>query len=565
MKQAAKERESRLVFAARHYLPLTRVYTYRPELGVPNYAAPFTDQISAAETLLGRDRPLSLADPPNRASSAPVAHDHNRSPVSFFERMSSEKRLGVLERLSRHSNDVAKANALGAVAPFLTSDELDSAIALVATLDEGFARAHAVGAIASYLSADQVRRLVLDATKIKDLFFQLLTVTLLLGNPDLELKREVVDAVSGRVDNLHDPLERALILSLLSPSIEYTQRRLSLAAAAKDAMIANRRRRMPRTLILSMLAEHLPQTEIEWLVLQIVRFKGISGNAAYFLLAPHVSRRQFEFLTRSLARSVYSATHLGGLAGLLPHDRREDALLCISEIKRIDIRGALLVGMAISLSGRLLALAENIAEKIPQGQTRLDVFAALAAAKEHEGRLEKQIETAVKFEMPQIVAQAYRERSESIKPVEILRRASLGLDAPVGREANVNGDKGRVGPQSLPEAPPRLWKPGAVGRPNSGEDSDIRLIDFLRDVYGPYFLGFRGKLRAYIFKNDKPLYRKIYQYEAKGKALPDDIHMPSEREKADLRRVSQAQEAVKRLAQSSRRTRRRPDREPRPG
>ena len=109
-------------------------------------------------------------------------------------------------------------------------------------------------------------------------------------------------------------------------------------------------------------------------------------------------------------------------------------------------------------------------------------------------------------------------------------------------------------PTELPPEPPRLWPGRRMGRPKAGEGPEM-LFAFLREVYGPYFPHCRDKLRVYLFKNDRRLWRAIIDYEEHegGRSLPSDIAMPTVREVARALVRRAGSEGLDRLTEPERR------------
>ena len=104
---------------------------------------------------------------------------------------------------------------------------------------------------------------------------------------------------------------------------------------------------------------------------------------------------------------------------------------------------------------------------------------------------------------------------------------------------------------SLPENPPKLWKP-ARGRPPVGEVGS-RLLTFLREVYGGYLPKFKDRLRGYIYQKDRKLYQAIADFEREN-VLPDDLAMSNRDEKLQSRIRKAYEEGVGSLSPSERRS-----------
>jgi hypothetical protein len=78
----------------------------------------------------------------------------------------------------------------------------------------------------------------------------------------------------------------------------------------------------------------------------------------------------------------------------------------------------------------------------------------------------------------------------------------------------------------LPENP-RLWDFDFRGR--RAGDKEAVLLEFLRDVYGPYLPQHKYEIREFIFRTDKKLYQAIKVYGFKN--LPENLPMPSRSER----------------------------------
>lgn len=140
-----------------------------------------------------------------------------------------------------------------------------------------------------------------------------------------------------------------------------------------------------------------------------------------------------------------------------------------------------------------------------------------------------------------------RRNTESISAFDSPPAEALSSFAPVGFEADVK--KARppqtpsVATDGTPNPPDRKWAPRAAGRPRKGEGGET-LFAFLREVYGPYFVEHRKKLRSYIHSWDKTLWDAIKRYEINVGPLPHDIRMPTQRENAQERIFRAAKKLV---------------------
>ncbi|MHA6298773.1 hypothetical protein [Devosia sp. CAU 1758] len=78
--------------------------------------------------------------------------------------------------------------------------------------------------------------------------------------------------------------------------------------------------------------------------------------------------------------------------------------------------------------------------------------------------------------------------------------------------------------RQLPDSPPRYWPKRPKGA--AGQGVAESLIEFLRDVYGPYFPHCRTNMRSYLRRNDPSLYQAINDFERRN-SLPAELYMPT--------------------------------------
>jgi hypothetical protein len=119
--------------------------------------------------------------------------------------------------------------------------------------------------------------------------------------------------------------------------------------------------------------------------------------------------------------------------------------------------------------------------------------------------------------------------------------------APVGREADVTTD--------LPKKPSKLFVARQQGKKSREQQAvaDLEVVNFIKEVYGPYYEKHRTKLLAYIREHDPALFNAIRVLKRNNR-MPAAVYLPSRTEALEELVQKAAKDGLKSLSEPERRS-----------
>ena len=188
---------------------------------------------------------------------------------------------------------------------------------------------------------------------------------------------------------------------------------------------------------------------------------------------------------------------------------------------------------------RLLGRPQEAAAYQTEAQLMID--AATLARAQYRRKSERRATNIEKIEHLQEV---FAESNNVVALDAFLRRESL---APVGRETDVT--------TALPKKPSKLFTARHSGKKSPAQQAaaDLEVVNFIKEVYGPYLVEHRAKLLAYIREHDPALTNAIAVLKRNNR-LPPAVYIPSRTEALEELVQKAAKEGLKSLSKPERRS-----------